>query len=354
MAIRPHFAVTPQPTRVLFGSGSLERLAVEASTLGQRALVLTTPGQHDLGRRALALLGPSGAGLHAGARIHVPQATIDEASIALAASGADLLIPVGGGSAIGLAKGLALRTGLPILAVPTTYAGSEMTPVWGVSEGGRKATGRDIRVLPRAVIYDPVLTLAVPTRVLAASGMNAMAHAAEALYATDANPVTDLLAEEAVRLLADSLPAVVDAPDAPDPRAAGLQGAWLAGTVLGQCHMGLHHKLCHVLGGGWDLPHAESHALLLPYVLAFNLPAASAAAERLGRALAVPPEEVPWSLRALHRRLDLPASLAALGLPRDGLDRAAELATTTAYPNPRAVTRAEVLALLERAWHGSD
>src|SRR6185369_5308698 len=170
--------------------------------------------------------------------------------------------------ATGLAKAIALRTGLPQVIVPTTYAGSELTSVLGETAGGRKTTQRTPAVRPETVLYDVSLTLSLPVPVSAASGLNALAHAVEARYAPDANPMTDLLAAEATRLLTSALPRIAADPSDVDARTDALRGAWLAGTCLDAVQMGLHHRLCHHLGGKFGLPHAETHAVLLPYVMA--------------------------------------------------------------------------------------
>jgi maleylacetate reductase len=212
--------------------------------------------------------------------------------------GADCCVAVGGGSTVGLAKAIALTSGLPILAVPTTYAGSEMTPIWGLTAGGAKQTGRDARVLPRTVIYDPELTLGLPPRVAGPSGMNALAHCVEALYAPDTSPIVQLMAEEGIRALAAALPAIRVEPADLRARAGALYGAWLAGAALGTVSMGLHHKLCHTLGGSFGLPHAETHAVVLPYAAAYNRAAAPEAMSRAARALGA--TDAPG---ALFRRL---------------------------------------------------
>ena len=252
------FAYDALPARVVFGEGALSRLAQEVDALGfKRALVLTTPQQTQQGDDASAILGPRATGRYSKARMHVPIDIVDEAEAATRECNADSLVAIGGGSTTGLAKALALRTNLPIIAAPTTYAGSEMTPIWGMTEGGVKTTGRDMRVLPRLVIYDPDLLKTLPPDVVATSGMNAIAHCVEALYSQTANPITSLMAEEGIRAIAKALPRAAQADVDKEARAQVLYGAWLGGTVLGAVGMALHHKLCHTLGGGFDLPHAR-------------------------------------------------------------------------------------------------
>ena len=282
--------------------------------------------------------------------MHVPIETEAAARDAAVRLGADSCVAVGGGSTIGLAKAIALAHGLPIIAVPTTYAGSEMTPFWGLTEDGVKKTGRDPRVLPRVVIYDPTLTVGLPVAVSAASGMNAIAHCVEALYAENANPITSLMAEEGIRALARSLPRVVAAPADLDARGDALYGAWLAGTALGAVGMALHQKLCHTLGGSFNLPHAETHTIVLPHAAAYNRAAAAEAMARVAGALGA--GDAPTGLYDLGVGLGAKLALRDLGLTQADLDRAADIATGNPYYNPRPVTREAVRALLDDAFHG--
>jgi maleylacetate reductase len=257
-------------SRVVFGA--LDTLADELAPLwASRALILSTPGHASDAERISARLGQASAGVHARAVMHVPIEVVRDACRVARERGADSCIAIGGGSTIGLAKAVALESGLPIVAVPTTYAGSEMTSIYGLTEAGLKTTGRDPRVRPRVVIYDPAVTATLPASIAGPSGMNALAHCVEALYAPDANPVTSLMAAEGIRGLARSLPVVVRTKDHLEARADALLGACLAGSALNAASMGLHHKLCHVLGGSFNLPHAETHAVILPHATAFNL-----------------------------------------------------------------------------------
>ena len=345
------FVYTAHPGRVVFGAGSLGHLEREIDLLGaKRALVLATPEQAAQAADVAARLGARCAGVFARAVMHVPLETARAARDEAARLGADCAVAIGGGSTTGLGKAIALESSLPILAIPTTYAGSEMTTIYGITEAGLKKTGRDARVLPRTVIYDPELTLGLPVGMSAVSGMNALAHAVEALYAVDGNPVISLIAEEGIRALAAGLPAVVAAPRDIDARANALYGAWLCGIALNGCAMALHHKLCHTLGGSFNLPHAETHSVILPHAVAYNAPAAPQAMARIARALGA--SDAAQGLYALERRLGTPLSLAAIGMPADGLDRAAEIAAASPYPNPRALDRTAIRALLEDAWHG--
>ena len=349
------FVYQGMPSRVVFEWGALATLPAEVERLGaRRTLILATPDQRPLADEVARVLGARAAGVHAQAVMHVPVEVARAARDAAQALDADCCVAVGGGSTIGLGKAIALESSLPIVAVPTTYAGSEMTPIYGLTEGRLKRTGRDTRVLPRTVIYDPSLTLSLPASVSAASGINAMAHAVEALYAEDANPVISLMAEEAIRALGEALPIIVRTPDDKAMRSRALYGAWLAGTCLGSVGMALHHKLCHTLGGTFNLPHAQTHAAMLPHTAHYNHAAAPGALTRVARALGgnVAADAGPL-LFELNRTLDIPAALEQIGMPEEGLDEAADLACKNPYANPRPIERDAIRALLQRAWQGS-
>ncbi|NUZ07994.1 maleylacetate reductase [Piscinibacter koreensis] len=337
--------------RVVFGAGALQHVAREVDALGaSRVLVLSTPGQRALGERVAALLGGRAAGLFARAEMHVPVEVANAAREAALALGADCAVAIGGGSTTGLGKAIALQTALPVIAIPTTYAGSEMTTMYGLTDAGSKTTGRDPRVLPRCVIYDPELSAGLPFATTVVSAMNAIAHAAEGLYAPDANPVVDLLAEEGIRTTASALPRLRhDARDL-DARGDALIGAWLCGTVMGSITVGLHHKLCHTLGGTFGLPHAEVHSVVLPHALAYNAPAAPQAMTRIARALGTP--TAPGGLFDLAARHGAPLALKSIGMQAPDLDRAADLAVKMPYPNPRPLERDKVRELLEFAFEG--
>ena len=346
------FVYVAQAARVIFGPGSLAQLPREIEQLGaRRALVLSTPEQAADAERVARDLGAHAAGVFARAVMHVPIETAREAREVARNLGADCAVAIGGGSTTGLGKAIALDSGLPILAIPTTYAGSEMTPIYGLTEGGLKRTGKDPRVLPRTVIYDPQLTLTLPVGLSITSGLNAIAHAAEGLYAKDGNPIMDLLAEEGIRALAVALPGIKRNPQDIEARSQALYGAWLCGTVLGNVGMALHHKLCHTLGGSFNLPHAEVHTVVLPHAIAYNAPAIPEALQHLKRALGS--EHPAAALYDLARSNGAPYSLRELGMAEADLDRAAELAVASPYWNPRAIERAGIRTLLQQAWEGT-
>jgi len=348
------FTYTGHPARVVFGTGTLAGVRAEVERLGiTRALVLTTPAQAAHGRAVLDRLGERAAGWFDGAVMHTP-VEVTRAALAVAGErGADGLVAIGGGSTTGLGKAIAVRTGLPQVVIPTTYAGSEMTPILGETDGGQKVTRSSPEILPETVIYDVELTLGLPAALSGVSGINAIAHAVEALYARDTNPITQLMAEQAIAALARALPAIAAGPGDRAARTDALYGAWLSGVCLGAVGMALHHKLCHVLGGAFGLPHAETHTAVLPYAVAYNAAAAPEAMARVAAALGRPGGDAAAGLYDLAGAVGAARSLAAIGMPADGLDRAADLAVASPYWNPRPLDRAAIRDLLQRAFTGT-
>ena len=337
--------------RVIFGVGSLDRLTDEVRQVGaQRALVVSTPAEIRFAEDATRRLGQAAAGTFTEAVMHHPIEVVHAARQRAKDVDADCYVTIGGGTTTGTGKLIALETGRPVIAVPTTYAGSEMTPIYGVTEGGVKKTGRDRKVLPRAVIYDPALTVSLPPHVSGPSGMNAMAHCVEALYAHDGNPIVTLMAAEGIRALARSLPVVVKEPGNLEARSDALYGAWLAGIVLGQAAIGIHHKLCHTLGGTFNLPHAEVHTVVLPHATAYNRDFAPAAMRIAADALGV--RDAAQGIFDLIGTIGAPRALKDIGMPADGLERAAELATQNQYPNPRPIEIGPIRELLQNAYEG--
>lgn len=335
----------------MFSTGSLAKVGEEVERLGaRRALILSAPEQRAGAVRVAELLGERHAGIFAEAIMHVPIETAHAAIAEAKRLGADCVVTIGGGSTTGLGKAIALESSMPIIAIPTTYAGSEVTPIYGITDAGVKKTGRDPRVLPRTVIYDPLLTVSMPIQLTATSGINAIAHAVEGLYAVDANPVSSLMAEEGIRALAAGLPRVVAQPDDIEARAECLYGAWLCGSVLGAVGMALHHKLCHTLGGSFNLPHAETHTVILPHAVAYNQSAVPEAMARVRRALGT--GDAATGLYDLAAKMGAPMALERIGMQASDLDRAADLAVAAPYPNPRPVERAAIRRLLDDAFHG--
>ncbi len=351
----PAFVYEQFPVRVRFGEGAVAELAAEARLAGiRRAMVLSTPEQHPQALMAADLLGELSCAVFDGATMHVPSTVVDRAEALAASERIGGIVAIGGGSTLGLAKALALRGNFTVIAVPTTYAGSEMTDIYGISQDGRKVTGRDRRVRPQVVVYDPALTDTLPIALSVTSGFNAMAHAVEALYAPDTNPVVGLMAQEAVRAMARGLQGLAGPQQTPGARADCLYAAWLAGAALGTTTMGLHHRVCHVLGGRLGLPHAAMHAIVLPYVLRYNAPHIAPTLSRLGTALGLPAgADVPGALRQLGRALGIPPALSALGMGTDRLTEVVdELLTPGSYRNPAPLQRAGLAQLLVDAVHG--
>jgi alcohol dehydrogenase class IV len=347
-----HSFVFDQPAyRVIFGVGSIDRLPQEVAQLGaRRALVVSTAAELRFAEDAARRLGEVAAGIFAEAVMHHPIETVNAARARARELDADCYVTIGGGTTTGTGKVIALETGMPVIAVPTTYAGSEMTPIYGITEGGVKKTGKDRRVLPRAVIYDPELTLSLPPQVSGPSGINAMAHCVEGLYALDGNPIVTLMAAEGIRALTRSLPIVVREPRNIEARSDALYGAWLAGVVLGTASVGIHHKLCHTLGGTFNLPHAEVHTVVLPHATAYNRDYARVAMRIAADALGA--EDAARGIYDLIGRIGAPRSLEQIGMPADGLDRAAQLAVQNQYPNPRPIEYGPIRELLQNAYDG--
>jgi len=341
-------------SRVIFGAGSIQYLQREIDLLGaKKALVLCTPEQVELAEKISSILGENSVGVFAKAVMHVPVESAKEARDVAQKLGADCAIAVGGGSTTGLGKAIALEYDLPILAIPTTYAGSEMTPVYGITENGIKKTGKDPRVLPKTVIYDPELTLSLPLEMSITSGINAIAHAAEGLYAQNGNPIMSLLAEEGIRALAEGLKKLKNDSFDIEARSLCLYGAWLCGYVLGNVGMAIHHKLCHTLGGSFNLAHAPTHTVVLPHAIAYNEESAPEAMSRIKRALGANDSTAANALFELIKTLEGPLSLKDLGLTEPDLDKATEIALANPYWNPKPIEKNAIRALLQNAYEGN-
>jgi alcohol dehydrogenase class IV len=346
------FVYTGLPARVVFGSGTIDRLSDEATLLkATRVLVLTTPEQADQGERVAGLLDDLSVGCFSGAKMHTPVEVTREALSVVELKRADCVLAIGGGSTTGLGKAIALHTDLPQIVVPTTYAGSEMTPILGQTEKGVKTTLRSPRVLPETVVYDVDLTLTLPPVLSGISGINAIAHAVEALYAQDKNPILSLIAEQGIAALAHSLPVIASAPTDRDARTDALYGAWLCAICLGSSGVALHHKLCHVLGGSFDLPHAATHTIILPHALAYNAPSVPDAVAAVSRA--VEAEDPARALYDLAVQVGGKTALKDIGMPEDGIDRAVEITMQSPYWNPHPIEPAGIRTLLVNAWRGA-
>ncbi|WP_439629338.1 maleylacetate reductase [Shinella sp.] len=344
------FVYSTSPSHIVFGAGKLDTVGDWLDRIGcRRALVLSTPHQKADAERLAETLGSRAVGVFAGAVMHTPVDVTETAMDVVRQTGADCVVSLGGGSTTGLGKAIAYRTDLPQIVIPTTYAGSEVTPILGQTEAGRKTTVRAVSILPEVVIYDPALTLGLPVGMSVTSGLNAMAHAVEALYAEDRNPVSSLMAIEGLSAFRRSLPQLVAEPRDAEARAEALYGAWLCGTVLGTVGMALHHKICHTLGGTFDTPHADTHAIMLPHTAAFN---AVAVPDLLAPVANMFGGSVGGGLWDFAKAAGAPLALKDLGLSEADLDRAAEIATQSPYRNPRTIDRPSIRALLQDAWEG--
>ena len=341
--------------RVVFAAGrSPDAVAAEVEALGGTKVMLIASD------REKELADPIAEEIpvvlrHEDVVMHVPVEVADRARRAAADAGADVLVSVGGGSTTGLAKAVALTTGLPIVAVPTTYAGSEATDVWGLTEGETKTTGVDKKVLPASVVYDAGLLTTLPGDLTVASGLNAMAHCVDSMWGPRADPIDRALAQEGIRALATGLPAVADDSTGVEGIEQTLYGAYLAAVAFASAGSGMHHKICHVLGGMFNLPHAQTHAVVLPHVLAFNAPHAPEAEARIAQALGTDAgtRGASAGLAALREVLHAPRALRDYGMPEDGIAKAlAPIIEAVPANNPTSVTEDNLTALLKAAWAG--
>jgi alcohol dehydrogenase class IV len=345
---------------ILASGGAAGQVAQEVARLGG-GRVMAVHGQRE-DDAARQVLGELDVGLRwTEVRQHVPVELADRAREAAVRAGVDVIVCVGGGSTTGLAKAVALTTGLPVVAVPTTYAGSEATDVWGLTQGSVKTTGADPVVLPRTVVYDAGLTTSLPVALSVASGLNALAHCVDSLWAPRADPINRALALEGARALADGLPRVVEEPAALPGREVCLYGAYLAAVAFASAGSGMHHKICHVLGGAFDLPHAETHAVVLPHVLAHNAPSVPDLSRRLAEALDPvvgrgdddPATAAVAALDSLRTRLGAPTALREHGLAEADLaEAAARCLDAVPGSNPVPVTLDSLTHLLRAAWAG--
>jgi len=349
------FEYNANPGRVIFGSGSLKKLPDEVARLNLKApLLLSTPQQIKQAESLKAILNGKVAGLFTEATMHTPSHITDKALKYAEEEKADSVISIGGGSTIGLGKAISIRTGLPHICIPTTYAGSEMTPILGETADGQKKTRSDPKILPGTVIYDVDLTMTLPPALSATSGVNAIAHAVEALYARNTNPIMCLLAQEGTRALAEALPDIIQDPSSQAARSKALYGAWLCGTCLGSVGMALHHKLCHTLGGSFNMPHAETHTIVLPHALSYNAPKIPEAMKQLALALPESDGDAIKGLNVLLTKLKVKRGLKDFGMKEADIDRAAEIAVSNPYWNPREIEKGPIRELIRRCWAGEE
>jgi maleylacetate reductase len=310
---------------VRWGLGELPGLLRELGV--ERLFLVASPRWNELGIDAVARWDeiPS----H---RIEVP-------------GGVDGVVAVGGGSAIDTAKAASAATGLPLVSVPTTYAGAEWTPFFGVRDPDRRMRGGGAGANLAGIVYELKLTLELPREPTVGTALNALAHAAEALYHPARSAESDRLAAEGAELIVGSLPAVVEAGDQLGPRKTLLRGAARAGEALGRSGLCLGHAMAQALGGRYGLPHGAMNALCLPPALRFNKPVVPEAIETFGKAIGTddPPERVEQlaELGPFER-------LRGFGVPQEELDEVAEATAVRpgARANPRPASPAEIAELL--------
>jgi maleylacetate reductase len=340
------------PWNILFSPGVINSLPEELGKLGfKRALVLSTPQQVDQANELALMLDMLCVGVFSDAVMHVPLETVTTAMKVAQELKADCSVSIGGGSTTGLGKALAIKSDLPNIAIPTTYAGSEMTNIWGITEAGRKTTGRDVRVVPNLTIYDPELTLGLPSHIAGPSGLNAMAQAVVNVTTKNMNPIVSVLALDAVRALSKNLPIIIEQPDNLEARSSVLYGACLAGASLGTGSTSLHHRLCHTFGGSFNTPHAETHTVLLPHSVAYNAAATEQGTRQLANTMQV--EDPAIGIFELAKIVGAPTALKDIGVKESDLDEAVTIATEKALENPEPVTKERLRLLLENAYHGN-
>ncbi|MBK1782421.1 maleylacetate reductase [Advenella sp. WQ 585] len=353
------FSYTTYPQKVIFGESSLLELAVEVKTAGYKRILLVTSGSgHGYAEKLMSLLSACHVRVFDKAVMHVPIEYVEQAIKVGHEHNTDCVIAIGGGSAIGMGKALALKTGVPVIAIPVTYAGSEMTQIYGLTEANIKTTGRSPVVLPGLVIYDPLLSLNLPLDLTVVSGINAIAHAVESLYAHDRSPITESFAIQGVLSLMKAIPVIeqclsegaVSTKAYVNARSQALYGAWMCGAVLGSTSMGLHHKLCHVLGGSFNLPHASLHTVMLPHAIAYNQSETSGQLQKLNKALEV--ADLAQTMFEFSARHGASVALKELGMHEKDLDLACELAMQKEYPNPRKIEQKPLRQLLQNAYEG--
>ena len=346
------FARTTLPGRIVFGDGALDRIAGELDDRAfRRAMLIAASYDAPLAARGRSALGERVAREWNEIRQHVPGELADRATSAAVAAGTDVLVAIGGGSTTGLGKAIAVATGLPLAVVPTTYAGSEMTPIYGLTSNNEKKTARSPAALPQIVVYDPQLLTTLPAAVVGPSGLNALAHCAEALWAGDTDPITDILALDGASRLYRHLPAAYATTDL-TARGQVLFAACLAGIALGTVGTSLHHALCHLLGGMFDTPHAETHAVVLPYAISYLQQAVPGAMQRLAEAMGTQPAQLAHRVWSLARSVGTPPGLRALGLTEQQIGLAAKAAVAKNLTSPRPLDYDSLFALLHAAWAG--
>lgn len=342
------------PARIVFGAGSSAQVAAEVKRLGaSRALVVSTPGRSAMAQAAVDALGAQCVGLLPEAVSQVPIELARRARARARELGTDCIVSVGGGASIGMGKAIALDMAVPVIAIPTTYSGSEMTGFCGITIEGVKRMHQSLRMLASCVIFDPELTVGLPVPVSAASALNALAHCVDAMVVASCSPIMAMAAAEGARVIAGAIPAVVRNPQDINARTELMYGGYLSGAALAG-GFALQHGVAHVLGGSFNVAHGTSHALVLPHAAAHHAAQVPQMMEPLARAMGLKTGDLGAGIFDLLASLQLPTSLKELGFKEQDLDRVAQISIETDNgENPYPVTLAAVRRMLDNIYHGT-
>lgn len=343
------FTYRSDPVRIVFGAGAIAALPAEASLHNMsRLMVLCSQSRADFARRVTASIADRCVAFCDASAPNMPREVFERIVDDIKRQNLDGFVVIGGGSPIGLAKAAAATTKIPYIAIVTTYSGSEMAARWRIGIADDRISGDGAAALPATAIYDPELTLDLPARFSAASGMNAMAHAVESLYGIDTNPIVQAMAEEAIKRLGSSLPRLVQNPRDLDARTDVLYGAWLAANF--RAEVGLEHAIAQRVRQWFNLDHAHTHAVATPYAIGFNAVAAPEAMARIQRALGV--TDAARGLYDLNVRLGLPTGLKGLGLREEDIAKAVDVVAAVKITHPRPVAKADLANIIGQAYAG--
>jgi maleylacetate reductase len=354
---------------IIFAPGSARQVGQAAERRGWRNLMLCANRSMQSNGTIDSIkssLGERLVAVYDRVQPHVQDIQFHEVLATTREKSVDAVIGLGGGSSLGMAKAVGFESHLPIIAIPTTYAGSEMTSVYGIThtdeDPPRKVTVSDPGVTPKLVLYDPELTLALPPALTASTGINALAHCMEALYSKTRTPISTAAAVHGVRhIIGALLNCYLDGKDL-EARTQMLLGSHLAGFSLASASMGLHHGLCHVLGGTANVPHGIANAIILPHAIRFNADATATQLIPAAEAIGVPVnrvnpmvvvEALVQKIFYLIGKMTLPQRLRDAGVAESDLSRLAQIAfqNRTVQNNPNPITEpAQIETLLREAW----
>ncbi|MGV6875211.1 iron-containing alcohol dehydrogenase [Pseudochelatococcus sp. B33] len=344
-------AFNATPARIVFGPGSSATIRDEVVHLDRhKALVVSTPGRRTMAEQVAARLGDRSVGVLPVAISQVPIELARAGRKAASEAGADCIVAIGGGASVGLAKGISLELGLPIINIPTTYSGSEMTAFCGITIDGVKIMHEHLNMLAHTVIYDPELSIGLSRRNSAASALNALAHCVDGIYVTSSSPIHQLTAIEGARVVVNAIRAVWNNPSSIEARSELLFGAYLAGAALAG-GFALQHGLAHTLGGSYGVPHGDAHAVVLPYVTAYNTEFAREGIDAVASSLNS--ESLAGTIHDLLGELELPVRLPEVGIGVDDLERIVRITVETDNGlNPGPITHAAVRNIVDAAFAG--